>query len=350
MPSRRVLRTARIVVVAGLAVDAYVHLDLASTYAEAGGIINEGVLFCAEAVAAMLAALVVAIYGSRISFLAGFGVAASALAAMLVSRYVDLGAIGPFPDLYDPVWFGEKNLAAVAEGLASLAALIGFILMGGAWNRRENMGQACAGWRGEIGAYIVGALDAGARAAVRRHLRTCPICRTDYHDLVPVRDWLARLTPADGSGAGRRPGGPPLQPVWSLRQLALPRWLTTAAAVTAAVAVALLTAVLAQPGTSAFQAADRVTGVHGQARLRATAAGTEIALTVSGLRPGERCVLVAVSPDTTDIAATWTAANDGTARITGTSAIAADQLSVVRVESAAHHLMLSINVASAAGG
>ncbi|HUZ56895.1 MAG TPA: hypothetical protein VMU94_30795 [Streptosporangiaceae bacterium] len=112
MTGRRVLLAARIIVLAGLAVDAYVHLDLASTYAEAGGVINEGVLFCAEAVAAMLAALVVAIYGSRISYLAGFAVAASALAAILVSRYVGLGAIGPFPDLYDPVWFGEKILAA----------------------------------------------------------------------------------------------------------------------------------------------------------------------------------------------------------------------------------------------
>ena len=38
----------------------------------------------------------------------GFAVSASALTLMLVSRYVDLGPIGPFPDLYDPVWFPEK--------------------------------------------------------------------------------------------------------------------------------------------------------------------------------------------------------------------------------------------------
>lgn len=130
MTSRRVLRGTRIIVVAGLAADAYMHLDLAPTYAEAGGVINEGVLFSVEAVAALLAALVVAIYGSRVSYLAGFVVGASALAALLVSRYVDLGALGPFPDLYDPVWFGEKVLAAVAEGVVSLAALVGFILTG----------------------------------------------------------------------------------------------------------------------------------------------------------------------------------------------------------------------------
>ena len=86
------------------------------------------VLFSAEAVAALLAALMVAIYANRASYLAAFAVAASAVAVLLVSRYVDLGAIGPFPDLYDPVWFGEKVLAAAAEAGAALAALAGLLL------------------------------------------------------------------------------------------------------------------------------------------------------------------------------------------------------------------------------
>lgn len=60
------------------------------------------------------------------------------------------------------------------------------------------MSQACAGWRGEIGAYIVGVLDPGAAAAVRRHLRACLACRAEYEDLVQVRGWLTLLTPADG--------------------------------------------------------------------------------------------------------------------------------------------------------
>ena len=34
-------------------------------------------------------------------------------------------AIGPFPDLYDPVWFPEKLLAAFAEGAAFVAAIGG---------------------------------------------------------------------------------------------------------------------------------------------------------------------------------------------------------------------------------
>lgn len=42
----------------------------------------------------------------------------------------DLGALGPFPDLYDPVWFPEKLWAAFGEGAAAFAALTGVILCG----------------------------------------------------------------------------------------------------------------------------------------------------------------------------------------------------------------------------
>jgi hypothetical protein len=70
------------------------------------------------------------------------------------------------------------------------------------------MSYSCAQWRGEIGAYIVGALDGPARARVSRHLVACPGCRADYDELIPVRGWLSQLTAADGSPdlarAGRR--------------------------------------------------------------------------------------------------------------------------------------------------
>ena len=68
------------------------------------------------------------------------------------------------------------------------------------------MSHSCAQWRGEIGAYIVGALDGPARARVSRHLVACPGCRTDYDELVPVRDWLSHLTAAAGSPDPARAG------------------------------------------------------------------------------------------------------------------------------------------------
>jgi hypothetical protein len=56
---------------------------------------------------------------------------------MLVSRYVDLGPIGPFPSMYDPVWYPEKLLAAFAEGAATATALAGVIVIGWAWMARR---------------------------------------------------------------------------------------------------------------------------------------------------------------------------------------------------------------------
>jgi predicted acyltransferase len=125
---RWTLRAARAATAVGLAVDAYVHFDLASTYAESGGTVNEGVLFRVEAVVAVLAAVAVIAIGRLAALLAGLAVAGSALTMMLASRYVNLGAIGPFPNLYDPVWYPEKLLAAFAEGAASVTALAGVIV------------------------------------------------------------------------------------------------------------------------------------------------------------------------------------------------------------------------------
>jgi hypothetical protein len=119
----------RLIAVVGLGIDAYVHLDLASTYSEAEAPISEGILFRAEAVLALLTALALILSARRLSFLLGFVVSASALTLMLVSRYVDLGSLGPFPDLYDPVWFAEKLWAAFGEAAASIASLAGILLL-----------------------------------------------------------------------------------------------------------------------------------------------------------------------------------------------------------------------------
>jgi hypothetical protein len=120
----------RLIAVAGLGIDAYVHLDLASTYSEAQAPINEGVLFRAEAVLAILTAVTLILAARRLTFLIAFAVSASALTLMLVSRYVDLGPLGPFPDLYDPVWFAEKLWAAFGEAAAAVASVAGLLLVG----------------------------------------------------------------------------------------------------------------------------------------------------------------------------------------------------------------------------
>jgi hypothetical protein len=128
-PAAAAVAAARLITVAGLGIDAWVHLDLAPAYSEAAAPISEGVLFRAEAALALLAALALILSAGRRSFLAGFAVSASALTLMLVSRYADLGPLGPFPDLYDPAWFAEKLWAAFGEAAAGVASLAGILLL-----------------------------------------------------------------------------------------------------------------------------------------------------------------------------------------------------------------------------
>jgi hypothetical protein len=128
-PAAAAVAAARLITVAGLGIDAWVHLDLAPAYSEAAAPISEGVLFRAEAALALLAALALILSASRRSFLAGFAVSATALTLMLVSRYADLGPLGPFPDLYDPAWFAEKLWAAFGEAAAGVASLAGILLL-----------------------------------------------------------------------------------------------------------------------------------------------------------------------------------------------------------------------------
>ena len=118
-------RAVRAAIGAGLGVDAVIHLQLAAQYqlAAPGGI-GQGTLFRIQAAAAALAALWVLVRGSRLASLSAAAIAASALVAVLLYRYVDVPALGPLPAMYEPVWFPQKTATAVAEGVAVLAAVV----------------------------------------------------------------------------------------------------------------------------------------------------------------------------------------------------------------------------------
>jgi glucan phosphoethanolaminetransferase (alkaline phosphatase superfamily) len=130
----RALRIALIViVVTGLAVDAYVHLDLASGYDPVKtSTLSQGDLFRAQSVVAILAALLLIVRPRRWSAAIAAIVAGSALAAVLVYRYVDIGQIGPIPSMYEASWYTEKTISAIAEAAAFVAA---FVLLFVPWRR-----------------------------------------------------------------------------------------------------------------------------------------------------------------------------------------------------------------------
>jgi hypothetical protein len=118
----------RLIAVAGLAIDVWVHATLESTYAGLGGTLTQGRLFGAEAVVAGVVGLWLLLTGHRLAWVAAFLVAASALGAVMLYRYVDVGSLGPLPNMYEPTWYFRKTLSAYAEGAVVVAALMRGVL------------------------------------------------------------------------------------------------------------------------------------------------------------------------------------------------------------------------------
>jgi uncharacterized membrane protein (GlpM family) len=121
----RILRgTLVAVVVAGLAVDAYVHLHLASTFDPIRATISQGQLFRIEGYAAILSAAFLLIRPGRLSAAVAAVVAGGGLAAVLLYAAVDVGQIGPVPNMYDPSWSALKIWSVVGQAAAAIAAVV----------------------------------------------------------------------------------------------------------------------------------------------------------------------------------------------------------------------------------
>ena len=114
----------RLLVAAALLVTGGIHLDLADSYDGIGERVRVGDLFRAQGVlAGLVAAWLVLRRGDRLPLLAAAAVALVSTAAVVLSVYVRLPAVGPFPELYEPVWYGDKALSAAASALATALAL-----------------------------------------------------------------------------------------------------------------------------------------------------------------------------------------------------------------------------------
>lgn len=124
--ARRLTHGLRLAAATGLCIDAFVHATSAGQYdSPVGGFITAGNLFRAEAVVSVLLAVLLLIYPTRLTWLAVLVVAASALGAVVLYRYIDVGPIGPLPDLYEPTWQVPGKLAsAYAEGGALVLSVL----------------------------------------------------------------------------------------------------------------------------------------------------------------------------------------------------------------------------------
>ena len=112
----------RVLIAAGLIISAVVHLQLAAGYQQAApGGIGQGNLFRMHAAVSLVTAVFLLIKRNSPAFLMAALVALSAFAAAILYRYVPVPGIGPIPSMYEPVWFAEKVVATVVEGIAGSA-------------------------------------------------------------------------------------------------------------------------------------------------------------------------------------------------------------------------------------
>jgi hypothetical protein len=118
-----------LVVIVGLAIDAYEHFAIASWFSfhTVKGGLSESTLFRAQAVVSIVFGVLLLIWRNRTTYLLAFLVLASAVGALLLYGYVNVGAIGPLPNMYDPVWYSQKTICAIAEGIGAIAAVVGFV-------------------------------------------------------------------------------------------------------------------------------------------------------------------------------------------------------------------------------
>jgi hypothetical protein len=101
---------------AALSIDAAVHLHNAAAYDDIKATFTQGGLFRFEAGVAIAAALLVLVWPRRSAWALALLVAASALATVLVYRYVDIGKLCPFPNMYKNTWDVPGKLLSAYAG------------------------------------------------------------------------------------------------------------------------------------------------------------------------------------------------------------------------------------------
>ena len=123
-------RLLALVTAALLGVDAYVHLHDAGKYdGFKSSVMTEGTLFRIQAVVAIVVAALVLLWPRIITWLLSLLVAGSAAVAVTLYTYVNVGQLGPLPNLYENTWHEPgKIFSAVAEAAAALISLVGLAL------------------------------------------------------------------------------------------------------------------------------------------------------------------------------------------------------------------------------
>jgi glucan phosphoethanolaminetransferase (alkaline phosphatase superfamily) len=90
---------------------------------------SEGTLFRIQGVVAIVVAVAVLVWPRILTWVLSLLVAGSAVVAVVLYTYVNVGPLGPLPNLYENTWnVPGKVGSAVAETAAALVAIAGLVL------------------------------------------------------------------------------------------------------------------------------------------------------------------------------------------------------------------------------
>ncbi len=207
-----------------------------------------------------------------------------------------------------------------------------------------------------LGVLVLGAIDPVERASVERHALSCPTCAGILAEISPMPGLLRRVDlRADVDIPPQAVLDRALLQIRSearARTRPASKWGRITLGAVAAIVVLVLgfavvrnsmsspasvTVTAASPVPSPVpngpaSATNRDTGVTATISLTSAAVGTKLDVSVSGVKAGEHCEIVVVSRDgSREVAASWMAGYVGAAEVTGTTSIAADDVSRIEI-------------------
>ena len=119
----RALRIARLLASTALMVSAFIHGTLAIQLGVGGPLISQGQLFTAQAALSAALALALLTRDDRI-WLVAVVLSVVGLGAVIASVYFPIPAIGPFPEIHEPVWLMTMVVSAFAQAAVPTLWLI----------------------------------------------------------------------------------------------------------------------------------------------------------------------------------------------------------------------------------
>ena len=119
----RALLIARLLASTALMVSAFIHGTLAIQLGVGGPLISQGQLFTAQAALSAALAFAMLTRDDRI-WLVAVVLSVVGLGAVLASVYFPIPAIGPFPEIHEPVWLMTMLVSAFAQAAVPTLWLI----------------------------------------------------------------------------------------------------------------------------------------------------------------------------------------------------------------------------------